>query len=178
MCLEQTEETLIQRAKQGDDAAFTALYRHHYSFLYRYIMKLTLQQELAEEIMQETMLKAYMKLSSFRGDSLFSTWLISIASRQFLDHQKKRKREQLREGKANQETIRRFKWEVQQKGYTWHEMWDALNELKAEERAPIILHYYYGFTYPEIASMLGMREGTVKSRAHHGLKKIRKEWSQ
>ncbi|MGE6855772.1 RNA polymerase sigma factor SigY [Bacillus sp. FSL K6-2841] len=176
--MEQTEETLIQGAKQGDDAAFTALYRHHYSFLYRYIMKLTLQQELAEEIMQETMLKAYMKLSSFRGDSLFSTWLISIASRQFLDHQKKRKREQLREGKANQETIRRFKWEVQQKGYTWHEMWDALNELKAEERAPIILHYYYGFTYPEIASMLAMREGTVKSRVHHGLKKIRKEWSQ
>lgn len=84
MCLEQTEETLlIQRAKQGDDAAFTALYRHHYSFLYRYMLKLTLQQELAEEIMQETMLKAYMKLSSFRGDALFSTWLISIASRQF-----------------------------------------------------------------------------------------------
>lgn len=89
--MEQTEETLwIKRAKQGDDAAFTALYRHHYSFLYRYLMKLTLQQELTEEIMQETMLKAYMKLSSFRGDSLFSTWLMSIASRQFLDHQKKK----------------------------------------------------------------------------------------
>lgn len=176
--MEQTEETLlIQRAQKGDDAAFTALYRHHYSFVYRYMMKLTLQQELAEEIMQETMIKAYMKLSSFRGDSLFSTWLISIASRQFLDHQKKRKREQLREGKTNQETIRQFKWDIQQKGHPWHDMWEALNELKAQERAPIILHYYYGFTYPEIASMLGMREGTVKSRVHHGLKKIRKEWS-
>ncbi|MFF2761956.1 RNA polymerase sigma factor SigY [Bacillus altitudinis] len=175
--MEQTEETLwIKRAKQGDDAAFTALYRHHYSFLYRYLMKLTLQQELTEEIMQETMLKAYMKLSSFRGDSLFSTWLMSIASRQFLDHQKKRKREQTREGKANQEAIRRFKWDVQQKGHTGHDMWDALNELKAQERVPILLHYYYGFTYPEIASMLEVREGTVKSRVHHGIKKIRKEW--
>lgn len=175
--MEQTEETLlIERAKQGDDAAFTALYRHHYSFLYRYLMKLTLQQEQTEEMMQETMLKAYMKISSFRGDSLFSTWLVSIATRQFLDHQKKRKREQTREGKANQEAIRRFKWDVQQKGHTWHEIWDVLNELKVQERVPIILHYYNGYTYPEIASMLGIREGTVKSRVHHGVKKIRKEW--
>ncbi|MFS0653936.1 RNA polymerase sigma factor SigY [Bacillus sp. 179-C3.3 HS] len=175
--MEQVDEALlIKQAKQGDDAAFTALYREYYSFVYRYLIKLTLHQELTEELMQETMLKAYMKLSTFRGDSLFSTWLISIASRQFLDHQKKRKREQLRENRANQEAIRRFKWDVEQRGHTWHEMWDTLHELKAQERAPIILHYYYGFTYPEIASMLDMREGTVKSRVHHGLKKIRKEW--
>ena len=67
-----------QAGKTGDDAAFTALYRHHYSFLYRYLMKLTLQQELTEEIMQETMLKAYMKLSSLEEIHYFQHGLCPL----------------------------------------------------------------------------------------------------
>ncbi len=89
----QEEQRLIQQAKEGNDEAFTALFHYHYSFLYKYLLKLSLHPDLSEELVQETFLKGYIHLRSFQGRSKFSTWLISIAFRIYLNHWKKRKRE-------------------------------------------------------------------------------------
>ncbi|SCV38094.1 RNA polymerase sigma-70 factor [Bacillus subtilis] len=100
------EHQLIQQAKEGDDEAFTALFHYHYSFLYKYLLKLSLHPDLSEELVQETFLKGYIHLRSFQGRSKFSTWLISIASKLYLDHQKKRKREWKRNQAVKEEAIR------------------------------------------------------------------------
>ncbi|MEC1402616.1 RNA polymerase sigma factor SigY [Bacillus subtilis] len=170
------EQRLIQQAKEGNDEAFTALFHYHYSFLYKYLLKLSLRPDLSEELVQETFLKGYIHLRSFQGRSKFSTWLISIASRLYLDHQKKRKREWKRNQTVTEETIRKIKWDVSAKGAEWSETLDLFSKLDPKLRTPVLLRHYYGYTYAEIGVMLQIKEGTVKSRVHKGLHQIRKEW--
>ncbi|MCJ8009261.1 RNA polymerase sigma factor SigY [Lederbergia wuyishanensis] len=176
--MEQVEERrLIASAKKGNDEAFTSLFQNHYMFLYKYLIKLSLDPVLTEDLTQETMLKAYVHLPSFKGDSKFSTWLISIASRIYIDHQRKEKRERKRFEKARDDATRKLKWNITSGGHEWTEYMSQFAELDPDMRAPILLRHYYGFTYPEIASMLNIKEGTVKTRVHNGIKRIRKEWS-
>ena len=172
------EKELIMQAKDGEDAAFTKLFQLHYSFVYQYVLKLTLNPDLTEDLVQETMLKAYIGLQQFQGNAKFSTWLISIASRLFIDHQRRKKRENRKTQAAGEAAVRKMKWESSLHGHEWSEFLELFAALEAEIRMPILLRHYYGFTYPEVANMLKIKEGTVKSRVHHGLKKIRKEWEQ
>ncbi len=170
------EHHWIQAAKKGDDDAFSKLFQAHYSFLFNYLIKATLDPNLAEDLIQETMLKAYLHLIHFKGESKFSTWLISIASRLLIDERRRRKSEHQKLTKMKDETIRKMKWNVNVNGYEWTESMALFAELDVSIRTPIILHHYYGFTYEEIANMLNLRVGTVKTRVHHGIKKIRKRW--
>lgn len=174
---QREEKKLIVKAKKGNDEAFTTLFQHHYSFIYKYLIKLSLDPDLTDDLLQETMLKAYIHLKDFKGDSKFSTWLISIASRTFLDHQRKEKRERKRVEKVKHDTLRKVRWTVTRDGHEWTEYMTQFAELDPDIRAPILLRHYYGFTYEEIAVMLNLKEGTVKSRVHNGIKQIRKEWS-
>ncbi|WP_141433094.1 RNA polymerase sigma factor SigY [Bacillus sp. 03113] len=174
----EDEKTLITKAKNGDDAAFTQLFQQHYSFLYKYLIKLTMNNDLAEDLIQETMLKGYVNIQQFNGSSKFSTWLISIASRLFIDHQRKRNREKKWFQEAIETFSRKLEWDLAIKGYEWNEILHLFNHLNAETRSSILLRHYYGFTYAEIAQILQIKEGTVKSRVHHGLKEIRKEWAK
>ncbi|MGG3626523.1 RNA polymerase sigma factor SigY [Bacillus gobiensis] len=176
--MDQAEEReLVARAKNGEDSAFTKLFQSNYMFLYKYVMKITLQPDLTEDLIQETMLKAYVHLHSFQVNSKFSTWLISIASRLFIDQERKKKREKKRYEKAKEDVIRKAQWKVTANGEEWTEILELFAGIDPDVRTPILLRHYYGFTYPEIAKMLGLKEGTVKTRVHHGLKRIRKEWS-
>ncbi|MBS4218584.1 RNA polymerase sigma factor SigY [Bacillus sp. FJAT-49711] len=176
--MDQVEERkLIVLAKKGNDEAFTMLFQNHYMFLYKYLIKLSLDPSLTEDLTQETMLKAYIHLTNFKGESKFSTWLISIASRVYIDHQRKVKRERKRFEKAREDVLRKVKWDVSISGHDWTDYMSQFAELDPDIRAPILLRHYYGFTYPEIASMLNIKEGTVKTRVHNGIKRIRKEWS-
>jgi RNA polymerase sigma-70 factor, ECF subfamily len=174
--LEQAEERiLVTEAKSGKDEAFTKLFQQNYRFLYKYLIKLTLHPDLTEDLIQETMLKAYVNLHSFKGDAKFSTWLIAIASRLFIDHQRKQSRDKKRYEKMKVNIKQKMKWNVMLNGNEWSSYLDLFAELEADIRTPILLRHYYGFTYSEIATMLQLKEGTVKSRVHNGLKLIRKE---
>ncbi|MBT2634100.1 RNA polymerase sigma factor SigY [Pseudomonas sp. ISL-88] len=171
----QDEQQLVLQAKEGDDEAFTILFRHYYSFLYKYLLKLSLQHDVSEDLVQETFLKGYVHLRSFQGRSAFSTWLISIASRLYFDHQKKSKREKRRQKQVTDDTIRKIQWDISVRGEEWSVTLDLFSKLAPHLRTPILLHHYYGYTYSEIAMILHIKEGTVKSRVHKGLQQIRKE---
>lgn len=174
--MEQVEERkLVSQAKSGEDEAFTKLFQQNYRFLYKYLIKLTLHADLTEDLIQETMLKAYVNLHSFKGEAKFSTWLIAIASRLFIDHQRKESRDKKRYEKIRLNVKQKMKWDVMINGNDWSAYLELFAELEPDIRTPILLRHYYGFTYPEIATMLHLKEGTVKSRVHNGLKRIRKE---
>lgn len=173
---EREEKKQLILAQRGNDEAFARLFQANYAFLYKYLVKLCLQPELTEDLVQETMLKAYVHLQSFKGDAKFSTWLISIATRLYIDYERKQKRDLKRFEKLKQEEKRKLIWNVTSNGYEWSEQMDLFARLPSHVRAPILLRHYYGYTFSEIASMLNMKEGTVKSRVHNGLKQIRKEW--
>ncbi|MBO0991789.1 RNA polymerase sigma factor SigY [Bacillus sp. SD088] len=174
---EREEKHLIRAAIRGSDEAFTQLFQAHYQFVYKYLVKVSLDPDLAEDLMQETLLKAYIHFSRFKGESRLSTWFISIASRVFIDHQRKTKRERRRQEKLQDEVIRKMQWKVSVNGFEWTEYMAQFASLDPTIRTPILLRHFYGYTYKEIAHMLGLKEGTVKTRVHYGMKKIRKEWS-
>jgi len=173
----ESERDLIKEAIKGKDEAFTRLFQDNYAFLYKYLIKLSLYPDVTEDLIQETMIKAYTHLRSFKGESKFSTWLISIASRLYIDQQRKEIRHRRIFEKARNEAVRKMKWQLSLKGEDWTEDLELFAGLDPELKAPILLRHYYGYSYPEIAKMLRIKEGTVKSRVHNGLNKIRKEWS-
>ncbi len=173
----EVEKDLIREARKGKDEAFTHLFQENYMFLYKYLIKLSLRPDVTEDLIQETMIKAYTHLHSFKGESKFSTWLIAIASRLYLDQQRKEKRQRRIVEKARNEAIRKMKWQLSLKGEDWTGDLELFAGLDPELKAPILLRHYYGYSYAEISKMLNIKEGTAKSRVHNGLSKIRKEWS-
>lgn len=171
--MEQDDDlSLIHKARLGNDEAFALLFHRHYSFLFKYLLKLTLHEETSKELAQETMMKCYTHLSSFKGEGKFSSWMISIASRLYIDSIRKQKRER----KKINLLSRQLSWNAQSKGIEWSDTFADFNQLDADVRMPILLRHYYGYTYEEIGKMLGIRTGTVKSRVHIGIQRLRKEW--
>src|SRR5213082_4141772 len=69
---------LIQRAQQGDQAAFEALYRAHVGRVYALCLRLTADRARAEELTQDAFVRAWERLASFRGESAFSSWLYRL----------------------------------------------------------------------------------------------------
>ena len=172
---ESTEAASIEKAKQ-DKSAFGQLFQQYYPFLYRYLFKLTMNKEMTEDLLQETMIRAYMNLHKFRYESKFSTWLLSIATRLYIDEQRKRKRDRERHQKLTENEIRKMKWELGQGKMDWSLHLHLFASLSTETRTLILLRHYYGYSIEEISNMTQLRKGTVKSRIHYALKKLRKEW--
>ncbi|WP_088069896.1 RNA polymerase sigma factor SigY [Gottfriedia luciferensis] len=174
--LEELE--IIKYAQQGDPEAFAKLFQTHYSFLYKYVLKMTLNKQTAEDLVQDTMLKGYDNIRKYNGQSKFSTWLMTIATRLYLDQQRKKKREWFWQKNETDELSRSLNWQLTYKGFEWSDVMEGFEKLKSDVRTAILLKHYYGYTNEEIGNMMGIREGTVKSRIHNGMKELRKELMQ
>ncbi|WP_068672150.1 RNA polymerase sigma factor SigY [Oceanobacillus sp. Castelsardo] len=173
--MEQEEDgRLIERARAGDDGAFTQLFERHYSFLYKYLLKLTLDEEVSADLAQDTMLKCYTHLASFKGKGKFSTWMISISTKAYLDYLRKLKREKNWLKEMKRTLSRKLTWQAETKGMEWSDAFTDFNQLEDKWRVPILLHYYYGYSYEEVGQIMGIATGTVKSRVHHGIARLKK----
>lgn len=169
------EEEWIEKAKHGDQTSFAHLFQLHYPFLYKYLLKTAMDGNLAEDLAQETMLKAYDQIKRYDGSSKFSSWLITIATRLFIDYLRKKQRERRWFRGESENMSRQFKWQLQHQGIEWTDVMEALAELGPELRIPLLLKHYYGYTYEEISHITGLKTGTVKSRVHTAAEKLRKE---
>jgi RNA polymerase sigma factor (sigma-70 family) len=88
----RNEPYLIEKVLQGDSTAFGQLVQKYQAFVFTIVIRIVKVREEAEEVAQDTFIKAYESLSSFRGDSKFSSWLYSIAYRKALDALRKNKK--------------------------------------------------------------------------------------
>ena len=154
-------------------AELPSLLREHYGIVFHYLLKATMNRTLAEDITQETMIRAIEKIDSYDGSSKFSSWLITIGTRLYLDLLRKRKREH--ESLKQQARISALQWETESRGAEWTELLSSLEKLANEDRVPLVLKHYYGYTYEEIGQMMSLPQGTVKSRVHYVIRKIREE---
>ncbi|MCA1030824.1 RNA polymerase sigma factor SigY [Bacillus timonensis] len=168
-----SEQGLIESAKKGDSLAFAMLFQENYPFLVKYIMKVTMKPDMAEDLAQETMIKCMEKIHQYNGKSKFSSWLITIATNLYIDTLRKKKREQ--NWQLEEQAIRKMKWHFESRNEEWNDALDALCKLSDDIRIPIVLKHYYGYSYEEISSILGIALGTVKSRIYNGLHSLRKE---
>lgn len=166
----------IQQAQQGDVSALALLLREHYTFLYKYLIKVTMDPFLAEELAQDTMVRCMEKIKSYNGSSAFSSWLITIATRLYIDRKRRRKREL--EWRREEQGIRAIRWRFESRNEAWSDALEALAGLPSPQRVAVLLKHYYGYSYEEIGGMLQIPAGTVKSRVAHGLNQLRKELSE
>ncbi|MCF3649851.1 RNA polymerase sigma factor [Synoicihabitans lomoniglobus] len=171
------EAAWIERARQGDEAAFGELMQLHYETVFRTVFTIVRNEHDARDLAQEVWIKVWGQIGNYRGDSKFTTWLHPIASRRALDHLRKRKRwfdrflpfqredddgetttylEPVDEDPVAPEQIeadeRRTHFET------------VLNTLPPKQRAVLALREIQGLSYDEIAVAVGCRRGTVMSR--------------
>ena len=167
---------IIEQAQQGDARALALLLREHYSFLYKYLIKVTMDPLLAEDLVQDTMVRCMEKISTYNGTSSFSSWLITIATRIFIDRKRRWKREAEWKMREQQEQgIRSIRWRFESRGEEWSEVLDSLSKLPFALRMAVLLKHYYGYSYEEIGAIMQVPSGTVKSRVSNGLIQLRKE---
>ena len=159
-----SEETLwIRRAQKSDSRAFEQLYRMHIDKVYGLCLRMTGNVAEAEDCAQEAFIQAWNKLSKFRGDSAFSTWLHRIAVNSVLGRMRKSKREQDRiqvaaEISPGPATIG--------DGGNLNDLSDAVNRLPEGARHVFVLSGVYGYSHEEASNMLGIAVGTSKAQLH------------
>ena len=159
-----SEETLwIRRAQKSDSRAFEQLYRMHIDKVYGLCLRMTGNVAEAEDCAQEAFIQAWNKLSKFRGESAFSTWLHRIAVNSVLGRMRKSKREQDRiqiaaEISPGPATIG--------DGGNLNDLSDAVNRLPEGARHVFVLSGVYGYSHEEASKMLGIAVGTSKAQLH------------
>ncbi|WP_336771425.1 RNA polymerase sigma factor SigY [Paenibacillus sp. MMO-58] len=163
----------IRLAVRGDERALARLLQSNYEILYRYMLKVTMNKALAEDLVQETMLKAIERIGTFKAKSKFSTWLIAIATHLYMDELRRKGREY--QSCIDEQALHIIRYDTLLVQEEWPFALDVLAGMQPNVRVPILLKYYYGYSYDEIAEWLGIPLGTVKSRLHNGLKLLRRE---
>jgi RNA polymerase sigma-70 factor (ECF subfamily) len=167
------EAELLGLAKSGDKSALKNLLEANYNVVYGYLLKLTMNEDFTRDLTQETMTRAIVNIKKFKGESKFSTWLISIASNLFKDVVKKKGQ--------NHEDIDEIVnldagKDVEKAVLTRERLMSlkkALASIPTEMRQAFILKHYYNYSYEEIAGILHCPIGTVRSRIHYSIKKLK-----
>jgi RNA polymerase sigma-70 factor, ECF subfamily len=163
------EDSLIQSALGGDNAAFEVLVLRYQDRLYTAMISIVGSTDEAEDVVQETFIQAYLKLDTFQQNSRFFTWVYRIAFNYALARRrKKRGHLSLEEGRevAGSEPI--SKGEAPESRMTRSEdvelVHQALAQVTEDHRAILVLREMEDMAYEEIADVLNISIGTVRSR--------------
>lgn len=170
------EDALVARARAGEPGAFEDIYTRHHGQVYSLAYRMTGNPADAEDLCQDVFLTAFRKLGSFQGRSSFSTWLYRVAinrSKDFL--RKKRRGSELQpaddrplEAAAVDAAEQQGRESGPEAGAIASDaqrlVRDALARLPVNLRTPLVLHELEGMQYREVAALLRLPVGTVKSR--------------
>ena len=166
---EQEEANLVAASKKGDQDSFAQLVQQHQRRVFNLVFRMLQQYEEAKEVTQETFLAAWQGLPSFRGDARFSTWLYRIAYNCALKQLEQRKRDraiqvelQTEEMVASFTQEQRVDAEIESRARQAlvHEQ---LANLPAKYRIVLVLRHLQDMTYEEMAEILTMPIGTIKT---------------
>lgn len=172
------EQNWIRAAKSGDQAAFGHLVEMYQKRVYALTVRMCPTPELAEEAAQETFLAAWQGLPFFRGDSAFSTWLYRLASNACVDLLRKESRHQ--GPSLDDETVAADMADpaptperAAERRELRAQIEAGLRSLTPEHREVLILREIQQLSYDEIADVLSLDLGTVKSRISRGRRQLR-----
>ena len=166
---------LILRSKAGDTTAFKHLIEKHADFVLRYALTFGCNYQQAEDVAQETLVEVWKTLKRFDGRCRFTTWLFGILRHRFLKSIRSQRQgkatslnaahsEALSHPRENPESRLEQSEDVKT-------IRNAVANLPEEHREVIELRFFAEASLEEIASILNIPLGTVKSRLHHGLDK-------
>ena len=175
------DESVILACQQGDRDALRLLFEEYKDRVYSVALySLSGNEAAAADVTQQVFLKLISRISQFRGDAEFATWLYRLVVNTCWDERRKERRlVQFAEfgvvtnsGREPSQTTRYAQHELSEHVQT------AIAELSPKLRLPILLKYIEGFSYEEIAAVLECSKGTVASRLNRGHKALarRLEW--
>jgi RNA polymerase sigma-70 factor (ECF subfamily) len=169
------ERALIERCKRGDLGAFNDLVRKYEKQVYNFAYRLTGNYDDANDVAQDAFLRVFNAIGTFRGDSSFSTWLFRITTNVFLDERKKAKShpqtsldEYLELGESS--VARQIEdpsptpEAVLEESERAQILQKAVGDLPEYQRAMVTLYHTQQKSYEEIAEIMDLPIGTVKSR--------------
>lgn len=162
----RADEADVARARAGDTAAFAALVRRHQDRVFGFILRMLDARDEAMELTQDVFVKAWQALPGWRPEARFSTWLLQIARNAALDQLRRRRVVQfapLDDGMDVADTAPgpEARYASRQRQALLE---NALQQIAAEHREILLLREVEDLSYAELAAVLGIAEGTVKSR--------------
>ena len=169
------DHRLVERCLQGDDAAWETVVSSYGRRIYNLSYRYTSRKEDSEDLTQEILIRVYQNLKSYRSEAgSFQNWVLRVARNLIIDHYRQVRRYPQPGGSEELETVtiqddkipnpQRAAEQVEASRF----LRNGLQALSPELKEAIILRDLEGMAYQEIADMLGVPEGTVKSRINRG----------
>ncbi|HWA15937.1 MAG TPA: sigma-70 family RNA polymerase sigma factor [Gemmatimonadales bacterium] len=182
-----TDQEVVALAREGREAAYRELVRRYERPVFSLVLRMVRDRQLAEDLAQETFVKALNAIATYRPEYKFSSWIFKIANNAAIDHLRRREVNTLSlDGAPNatsQEDIEATALQVGDKAETplaelesrelGSAIERAIGQLRPEYRSCILLRHVEGLAYEEIAQMLDLPLGTVKTYIHRARHELR-----
>lgn len=166
------DDELVRRFAGGDEGAFTELMQRHEDRIFALAFRMTGNRSDALDATQETFIAAYRRISAFRGESAFSTWLYRIGINACRDLLRSRARQPALSEEPPLEARNPPATPLDEAVGLRLDLARALAALPDEYREAVALHDLGGLPYEEIARVTGANLGTVKSRISRGRRRL------
>jgi len=179
------ERLLVEQLKRGDEAAFKTIVETWQNMVYNTALGIVQNAQDAEDIAQETFMQVYHSVSSFKGESKFSTWLYRITVAKALDHERRKKRKKrfgfvkslfgedsevvINPPDFNHPGIKLDKKE------TAATLFKAISSLPENQRVAFTLHKVDGLSYQEVSEVMQTSVSSVESLMHRAKTNLRKK---
>ena len=179
--MNEMESEWLRKAQQGDQEAFYRLMEIYQSPVYNLCYRMLSSANDAEDAAQETFLRAYHGLSRYDDQRSFSTWLLSIAAHYCIDQIRRR-----RFTVMSFEELPSFDPPDQGPGpekallakQKQQQVQALLENLNPQDRAAVVMRYWYDFSYEEISQSLSLTVSAVKSRLHRARRELASLWAE
>jgi RNA polymerase sigma-70 factor (ECF subfamily) len=182
-----TDQEVVLLARGGREAAYRELVRRYERPVFALLYRMVRDRELAEDLSQETFVKALNAIDSYRPEFKFSSWIFKIANNAAIDHLRRRELDTLSlDGSPHAETPEAMQATALQIGARQESPLDAvearelggaieaaIGRLRPEYRSCILLRHVEGRAYEEIAEILDLPLGTVKTYIHRARNELR-----
>jgi RNA polymerase sigma-70 factor (ECF subfamily) len=182
-----TDQEIVVLARSGKEAGYRELIRRYERPIFSLILRMVRDRQLAEDLAQETFIKALNAIGTYRPEFKFSSWIFKIANNAAIDHLRRRELDTLSlDGAPSASTPEAIEATIPQvgaRGETPLEELEArelggaievaIGRLRPEYRSCIMLRHVEGRSYEEIAEMLDLPLGTVKTYIHRARHELR-----
>lgn len=166
------EEEIIAGMKSGDMDSFIELVNNYKKKIISLCFSYSKDYQEAEDLSQEVFISLFKNIYNFRGECSFSTYIYKITVSRCLDFKRKRSIKSFLTGFVNEQKAQSI--DIDEKNFVQQ----CVKTLKEELRLPVILHYYIGLNYNEIAEILNTTPRAIEGRIYRAKQKLRIEFEK
>jgi RNA polymerase sigma-70 factor (ECF subfamily) len=169
------EMRAIRAAGRGEPSGFQFIYEKYKSYVYSLCLRMTHDPSLAEDLMQDVFLHVWRKIASFKGQSLFRTWLYRVTVNMVLLYFRRQKGNDV---PLDGDTLPATELQMAEQSPQLDleeciSLRDTLEGLSPRYRSVVLLHDLHGYKHHDIARMLGITSGASRSQLHKARLKLR-----